>query len=632
MIRRTILSALFLAMSLATIFWVTNLPLILDVPLTDAHYLSGFLALSLAAVFLKHPYPKGPRWITDIMAAASFAVWAWAAWKSGDWLLEFDPSGLQKWGAALLALVLLLEALRKCMGWGVTIVIGVFALYAFFGQHLPSPLTAAPADPRRIAMYFYSDYNGIPGMVLSIAATIIMSFILFSKTLSHARAIEFFDLVSTALFAGFRGGAGKIAVVSSSMLGLISGSVIGNIMTSGSMTLPMMKRAGFSARYAAAIETVASNAGQITPPIMGATAFLIAQFLQMPYADVVVAAAFPAFMIYIALFVQIDAYAAKNGIEGTSVRERPEARRLLRTGLPFVLAMGCLVGLIFLQGRNIAVAALIAAALTYLLHVVLERGRGAFRNLISILRESAEDMLSIIVIAAAAGLLIGSLNFTGLGFRMTQWLSVIAENTGIFPMLLVTAGLCILLGMGMPTAAVYILLSSILGPSLIHVGVEPLAAHMFIFYFGLLSMLTPPVAIASYTAAGLAGAKMGETSITALRLAAIAFIVPFLFVLEPALLGQRGFGQLLLHGVPVAISVAVLAWGFEASVGRRRLRAPILRPILVIAAIAVAFLSVFNAILGLAASAVLLAASFVFSSGTTRAPEVGATGEQAGSV
>lgn len=612
--RSSILSAIYVTLSLISIGWVINLPLLLGLALTTTHYLSAFLALTISAVYLRLPYRGAPAWVNDVLSLAGFAAWAWTGYKSEAWLLEYDPSGLDKWGAAAVALVLLLEALRKSMGWGVTIVVGVFAAYAFLGHALPDPLTTAAADPRRIAVYFYTDYNGVLGMVLNIAATIIMAFILFSKTLSEARATEFFDLFATSLFAPFRGGAAKVAVVSSMLFGLVSGSVIGNIMTSGSMTIPMMKRAGFPARYAAAIESVASNAGQITPPIMGATAFLIAQFLQIPYAEIVVAAAFPALLIYVTLFVQIDSYAAYKGITGSD-REQVRARRLIRTGLPFVLAMSLLVGLIFLQGKNIASAALLAAAGTFALHLILERGRGGIGTLFRILRGAAEEMLAVLVIAAAAGLLIGALNFTGLGFRMTLWLSFIAETAGLLPMLITTAVLCVLLGMGMPTAAVYILLSAILGPSLIHVGVDALAAHMFIFYFGLLSMLTPPVAIASYTAAGLAGAKLGETSLIALRFAAVAFLLPFLFVYEPALIGREGAVRLLMVGVPVLIASIALAWSLVGSMGGRVFRRPVFRPVCAVAAVAVSVVALFNTTIGFAGAVLLVVAVYVLSAG-----------------
>ncbi|MCB1363658.1 MAG: TRAP transporter large permease subunit, partial [Rhodobacteraceae bacterium] len=252
---------------------------------------------------------------------------------------------------------------------------------------------------------------------------------------------------------------------------------------------------------------------------------------------------------------------------------------------------------------------------TFALHLILERGRGGLGTLFRILRGAAEEMLAVLVIAAAAGLLIGALNFTGLGFRMTLWLSFIAETAGLLPMLITTAVLCVLLGMGMPTAAVYILLSAILGPSLIHVGVDALAAHMFIFYFGLLSMLTPPVAIASYTAAGLAGAKLGETSLIALRFAAVAFLLPFLFVYEPALIGREGAARLLMVGVPVLIASIALAWSLVGSMGGRVFRRPVFRPICAVAAVAVSVVALFNTTIGFAGAALLIFAVYSLSAG-----------------
>ena len=335
-----------------------------------------------------------------------------------------------------------------------------------------------------------------------------------------------------------RGGPAKVAVVASSIFGSINGTSVGNIMSTGIVTIPLMKKAGFKAHYAAAIEAVASNGGQFAPPVMGATAFLIAEFLQMNYIDVVIAAVVPAALYYICLFLQVDAIALRDGLHGLPKEELPKASKVLKKGWVFLLPLGFLLYLLFWRGFSPAVAALWAVGALLVLTIFRNRRFLTWKEWGALVVGGGENMLPLLMIGGGAGVVIGVMNVTGLGFSLSLVLTQIGVNAGLLVMLMLTGVIAIILGMGMPTAAIYVVLSVILAPAIVDMGVSPIAAHLFIFYFGLLSFLTPPVAIASFVAAGIAGSKIWPTSWAGVQLAAVAYILPFLWCYNEALLLQ----------------------------------------------------------------------------------------------
>jgi TRAP transporter 4TM/12TM fusion protein len=312
--------------------------------------------------------------------------------------------------------------------------------------------------------------------------------------------------------------------------------VVGNIMSTGIVTIPLMKKTGFKPHFAAAIEAVASNGGQFAPPVMGATAFLIAEFLQLSYAEVVAAALVPAVLYYVCLFLQVDAIAVRYSLHGMKKSELPDARPLLKTGWVFLLPLVVLIYLLFGRGFDPALSAMFAALTLLVLATIRQRRIMNLRELGELLTGGGESMLPLLTIGGGAGVVIGVMNITGLGFSLSIVLSQIGENAGSFVMLLLTGAISIVLGMGMPTTAIYVVLSVVLAPAIVEMGISPMAAHLFIFYFGLLSFLTPPVAIASYVAAGLANAGMWETSWEGMKLATVAYLLPFLWCYNPALI------------------------------------------------------------------------------------------------
>ncbi len=562
-------AACLAALSVLGFLWLLDVPIRLRLPLLDEHFYLAIAGLATAAGFLTRPWRGRAGWLEIAIALLAIGLWAWAGWRYETWLILGGHQHPEKWLTGACALVLLFEAIRRCCGAGIAAMMGAIALYAFVAHWFPGVAEGQYTEPRRLISYLYVDTNGVPGVVLAVASTVVLAFIIFSKCLEATGAGRFFDGISLALLGHYRGGPAKVAVASSSLFGIISGSSVANVVSSGIVTIPLMKRAGFSPSYAGAVEAVSSNAGQITPPVMGATAFIIAEFLQIPYSEVVLAAAVPAAVFYLVLLVQIDAYAARHRLHGLPRAELPRLGGVLAAGWIYAFPIALLVYLMFWEGTNVGKAALYSAGSMIILSTLRARTL-AWKTLLRGLTVGVgEDMLAILLVSAGAGVVIGALNISGLSFSITLLLTQAAQHWGVLAMLLLTAALSLVLGMGIPTSAVYVLLSVVLAPALVKMGMVPLAAHLFIFYFGLMSMLTPPVAMASYAAAGIAGASLWKTSWDGLRLGASGYLLPFVFALNPALLFKGSALAITYACTTVLLSGAMLGWAVESSIGAR---------------------------------------------------------------
>src|SRR5690606_14752158 len=379
-----------------------------------------------------------------------------------------------------------------------------------------------------------------------------VTFILFGSVLGITGGSRFFTDASLLAMGRFRGGSMKIAVLASMLFGSISGSAVANVTATGIVTIPLIKRGGYPAHKAGAIEAVASTGGQLMPPVMGAAAFLMAEFLQVPYAEVALAAFIPSVLYYGALFVQADLEAARAGISRVSKSAIPEKRAVLG-GLHFILAFVVLIGALFVllwQPERAALAAALTAAVTALVFGY-RAVRPKLSALFPVFEDTGRSVVEIIIISAASGLVIGVLNVTGLSFNLTYALVQIGGGSAIV-LLVLSAIVCIILGMGLPTLGVYVLLAALVAPAMVQVGIEPMAAHMFVLYFGMMSMITPPIAIAAFAAASIAQAPAMKTGWAAVKFGWVAFIVPFLFVYSPSL---------LLIGDPMEVTIAILTAG-----------------------------------------------------------------------
>jgi TRAP transporter 4TM/12TM fusion protein len=446
-----------------------------------------------------------------------------------------------------ITIVLLAEACRRLVGWPLVIIAACFLFYAFFAYLFPGDFYGRGWSVSRLATYLYLDANGILGQALQVGASIVLVFVIFGEVLYVVGGAEFLSDFSLALMGRFRGGQAKIAIVSSSLFGNISGSAVANVVVDGAFTIPMMKKAGYPPPVAAAVEAVASTGGQIMPPVMGAAAFLIAEYLQIPYAQVALAAFVPAVLYYVALFIQVDLLAARNGIHGLPPNELPRLVPVLKRSLSFVGPLAVLVVWMFFLNRRPEEAGLLAAAAALVIGILTPGVRLGWQEILRIFLNAGRGMLEIAAITGLAGVVIGVLQLTGLGFTLTLTLLNIGQSNALL-LLVLTAIVSMVLGMGMPTTAVYVLLAVLVAPGLSKLGILPIAAHLFIFYFGMLSMITPPVCLASYAAASIGKTDPVRTGWEGMRLCAIAYVVPFLFVFSPSLL-------LIGHWWEVALSV-----------------------------------------------------------------------------
>jgi TRAP transporter 4TM/12TM fusion protein len=533
---------------------ILSVPQRLGLSIVSQEVVTTILGFAVAAAFLKHPYGEKAGVLELCLGFIAIAAWMWSSFHYEDWIIGMADRTPDKWVPGIFAILLMMEALRKTSGQSIAILVWIIIAYGFFGQYLPGVFEAEPHSATKTILYNYADSNSIPGLVLRVITTIVLAFIIFGRLMEVSGATKFFTDLAMGWMGHRRGGPAKVAVVASSIFGMVSGSTVGNIMSTGVVTIPLMKESGFRARYAAAIEAVASNGGQIAPPVMGTTAFLIAEFLEVSYSTVVIAAIVPAALYYLVLFLQVDAIAKKNGLDGIPKEDLPKLIAVMLSGWLFLIPLAVLMYFLFWLGFNPAVSAIYAIAALFVLMVVKKRSLPTSQEWGSFIFGSGENLLSIILIGGGAGLVIGILNSTGLGFQLALMLSSVGS---LFLMLVLTAMVSIVLGMGMPTAAVYIVLSIVLAPAMSEMGVEPMAAHLFLFYFGLLSMLTPPVAVASYVAAGLAGSNMWATGVIGVQLAATAYLLPFLWVYNPALL-FIGSVQASVYAIGSAIVAAFM--------------------------------------------------------------------------
>ncbi len=548
--------------------WVIDLPQYFGLSLISAEWMGPLLAIGIAASFLRYPYGKEAGPLDASLGVAAIGAWGWMSLSYADWIIDIAGYTPQKYLPGIAAILLLMEALRKAAGLPITILVWVLITYGLFGYLMPQPFEAEQLQLPRLVMYLYADTNGVPGQVLTVVGRLVLAFIILGKLMEVSGATKFFTDLALAAMGHRRGGPAKVAVVASSIFGSINGTSVGNIMSTGIVTIPLMKKAGFKPHYAAAIEAVASNGGQFAPPVMGATAFLIAEFLQVSYSEVVIAAAVPAVLYYVCLFSQVDAIALRDGLHGLPKAELPNAREELRKGWVFLFPLGVLLYLLFWRGFNPAVAALWAVATLLVLTTIRARRLLRKDEWLDLIVGGGANMLPLLMIAGGAGVVIGVMNITGLGFSLSLVLTQIGEEAGLLAMLMLTGGIAIILGMGMPTAAIYVVLSVILAPAIVDMGVSPMAAHLFIFYFGLLSFLTPPVAIASFVAAGLAGSKMWLTSWVGVQLAAVAYLLPFLWSFNEALLLQSS-PLANIYAVTTALVAALLiAKALQTAVAR----------------------------------------------------------------
>ncbi|MBI2090500.1 MAG: TRAP transporter fused permease subunit [Deltaproteobacteria bacterium] len=551
-----VISVLAVALPVGTIAWVLDWFRLGGLIFSSEQFLSGILALALPLVYLAVPGGAGRKraaqipWYDAVAAVISFAAATYMAFRVPGLSELITARPTDGMVAGTLMLAFMIEGLRRTAGKSLTVIVILFIVYALVGRWMPGMLQGRPVTAGQLFYYLAWDSTAMLGLPLSIVATVVVVFILFGQVLQKSGGADFFADIAVALMGRYRGGPAKVAIVSSALFGTVSGSAVANVMVDGAITIPMMKRSGYPGYTAAAIEAIASTGGQIVPPVMGAAAFLMAQFLHIPYTKVILVAIVPSILYYVALFAEADLEAARRGISRVEESQIPSAWRVLGSGWFFLLTWAVLLSAMFWLNYLPETSALLTASIIAVVSVVFgfKGKRLRLSDLLDALRATGLGSLDIIMIGAATGMVIGALNISGLAFGLSLALTQVAGGN-LFVLLLMSAVLATVLGMGMPTAGVYILMATLVAPALVSSGVSPIAAHMFIFYYGMLSMITPPVALAAFAAASLAGANAMRTGFEATRFGWSAFVVPFLFVYSPTL---------LMIGDPVEVTIAVV--------------------------------------------------------------------------
>jgi TRAP transporter 4TM/12TM fusion protein len=561
-------AVLAVTLTLLGIAWAFDLYRFVGLLLFPEQVLSAILAMALPLVFLSFPASRGKghaRILPYDMAAAllGFATAAFIAVRFPvlSELIADEP--LDGVIASFVMVILLIEALRRTVGLVLTGVVVVLLIYALIGHWISGPLAGRKVEVIQLFYYLAWDPTAIIGIPLEVAATIVLAFVFFGHILFKTGGTAFFTDISTVLMGGFQGGPAKIAVTASAVFGSISGSAVSNVVSTGIITIPLMRRAGYRPELAGAIEAIASTGGQLMPPIMGAAAFLMAEFLQISYTDVIVAALIPSVLYYSSLFILTDLEAARANIERVDTSKMSAFWPTLRSGWFFPLPFIVLILSLFVWNRSPEFSALLSAGTLLVPGFTLgyEGNRLRMRDVVEALRLTGVGVLEIVMICAAAGIVIGVLNITGLGFGLSLALIQLSGGNTLL-LLVISAGICILLGMGMPTTGVYVLLASLVAPALVESGINAVAAHLFILYFGMMSMITPPVAIAAFAAASLTGADPARTGIEAVRFGWMAYAIPFLFVASPGLLMK---GSPLTIGLSFVTALAGI-WLISAAV------------------------------------------------------------------
>jgi TRAP transporter 4TM/12TM fusion protein len=460
--------------------------------------------------------------------------------------------------AGVILVVVLMEVCRRTVGNSLTVVAGVFILYAFGGGYIPGLL-----GHRGLSLQGFIDLqvlsnNGIYGLPVGVSAELVFYFILFGAFLERSGGGALFSDLGFFFTGKFRGGAAKMSVVSSALYGTISGSAVANVVVDGMFTIPMMKRSGFRGSFAAAVEAVASTGGQIMPPIMGAAAFILAQILGISYWKVALAAVIPALLYYVALYAAIDLKALQEGLRGLPRSELPDVRPGLKMRIHLLFPLILIVYYIISFSVTPVTAAIRAIAAVFLVSFLRRATWMGPGKVLGALEKGAKEAVTVAVPCAVAGLIIGVVIYSGLGLKFTDLMISLSGGKLYLALILVMLAV-IVLGMGMPTSAAYLVGAILLAPLLVKLGVNPLAAHMFIFYFAVISMITPPVALAAFAAAAISEADLWETGIQAFKIALPGFLIPYVLVYNPGLILEGPVWDIIWGAFTTLIGVIALA-------------------------------------------------------------------------
>ncbi|MGY4688520.1 TRAP transporter permease [Salibacterium sp. K-3] len=526
-------------------------------PVTLQHR-SLHVAVILILVFLLYPPLKHSKryllhWYDALFAlmALSTTVYVFMEYEG-----IIDRGGIPNsldliFGAILVLLVL--EAARRVTGWGLPLLAILFLLYGMFGREMSGLFRHRGYGWDEIVGFMYHTTEGVYSTAIGVSATYIFLFILFGAFLQKSGMGQFFNDLALAVAGQTKGGPAKVSVIASGFLGSINGAAVANVVTTGSFTIPLMKKIGYKKNFAGAVEASASVGGQILPPIMGAAAFIMAEILGIPYSQITLAALLPALLFYLGVITQIHLRASKEGLQGISKDNLPAVKKVMAERGHLMIPLLFLLYMLFFSGRTIIFSAFLTILVTVLVSMIRKTTRMSFKDIYEALENGARTAIAVAVACAAVGIIVGIATLTGFGISLANGI-VTLGGENLLLTLMFTMVACIVLGMGLPSIPTYIITSTMAAPALVELGIEALVAHLFVFYFGIFANITPPVALASFAAAGISGGNQMRTGFTSMKLAIAGFIVPYLFVYNDSLLLTN---TTLGEGVIVTLSAVI---------------------------------------------------------------------------
>lgn len=520
--------------------------------------------------------PVGVPWYDVVLLMAFMSCAAYFAWHGVD-IHEYGWAFVAPVSATVVSVIfwgLILEVLRRGAGWIVAVLALLVSIYPVTAGQLPIGfLEGIEYDITVLAQVHAMGSESVLGLPLQTAGSILVGFLLFGVVLQHTGGALFFHELSTALFGRFRGGSAKVSVASSATMGMMSGSAVSNVLTTGPMTIPAMIRSGFSRKTAGAVEATASSGGSITPPIMGTAAFLMVSFVGVSYTEILIAATIPAVLYFLGIFIQIDGYAAMRGLKGSPRSLLPRVGPALIAGWPYLGCLVLLTVMLFTTGNESQVPFWVVAVLVA---IAVLRPSVTFgpKQWSEMTLDVGKTLAQIIGIIAGVGLILGGLSATGVALSLSRDLvALVGDN--VLLMLIAGAFACFVLGMGLTISAAYVFLAIVMAPAVIELGVDPIAAHLFVIYWASVSYITPPVGLAAFAAAGISKAPAMATCVEAMRLGLVKYVVPFGFALNPALVAQAPLGDVILNGLASIVAVFALACAFSGWLSLIDVRLPL---------------------------------------------------------
>ena len=559
-------AAIFLALN-----QILNLGFLVGKVLLDTAYLYWLCALLAGSVFVVLPATKRARrngvpWYDATLFFVNVAVFAYFALNAHRIITEgweFAAPREAIWIAGV-GWLMILEATRRAGGTAVFVMVALISLYPVYAGHMPGPISGLPQDLSTTAAYHFASSESVLGIPTRAFGELVIGFVMFGAVLQYTGAAHFFNNLAFAMFGSVRGGPAKVAIFASGLMGSVSGSVVSNVLTTGVVTIPAMKRIGFAPSYAGGVEACASTGGVLMPPVMGATAFVMASFLGVQYVTVALAALVPSLLFYLALFVQIDGYAARRGLRGLPRAELPSVRHTFAEGWQYVIVFVLLVWMLLVLQQE-AIAPFYATALLLVINQFSRRHRLDWKKLGLLVEGICGALGELSALLAGVGLIIGALSVTGLAGTLANDLVYLAGNN-IYVLLVMGAITSFIFGMGMTITACYIFLAIVLAPPLVAAGFDPVAVHLFMLYWGMVSFITPPVALAAFVAAGIAKARPMDVGLNSVRLGAAMYFVPFFFVLNPALIMRGSAWEILVVVGTAVVGISFLAAALEGYV------------------------------------------------------------------